>query len=52
MEQSARYVVIDDGATLAHYMALFRLVQVGVLPWRALVAGSVIGVTFNYSISR
>ncbi|WP_316682152.1 GtrA family protein [Ralstonia flaminis] len=51
-EQFARYVVIGGGATLAHYAVLFGLVQVGVSPWRASVAGSVIGATLNYFISR
>jgi len=52
VEQFARYVVIGCGATLAHYVVLFGLVQVGVSPWRASVAGSVIGATLNYFISR
>ncbi|MBP0532819.1 hypothetical protein J8J19_21875, partial [Mycobacterium tuberculosis] len=39
VEQFARYVVIGGGATLAHYVVLFGLVQVGVSPWRASVAG-------------
>jgi putative flippase GtrA len=52
VEQFARYVVIGGGATLAHYVVLFGLVQVGVSPWRASVAGSVIGATLNYFISR
>ncbi|WP_296224251.1 GtrA family protein [Ralstonia sp. UBA689] len=51
-DQFARYVVIGSGATLAHYAVLFGLVQVGVSPWRASVAGSVIGATLNYFISR
>ncbi|MCK8647869.1 GtrA family protein [Ralstonia insidiosa] len=52
VEQFARYVVIGGGATLAHYVVLFGLVQAGVSPWRASVAGSVIGATLNYFISR
>lgn len=51
-EQFTRYVVIGGGATLTHYAVLFGLVQVGVSPWRASVAGSVIGATLNYFISR
>ncbi|MFX5578785.1 hypothetical protein ABTD84_20230, partial [Acinetobacter baumannii] len=43
VEQFARYVVIGGGATLAHYVVLFGLVQAGVSPWRASVAGSAIG---------
>lgn len=50
--QFARYVVIGGGATLTHYVVLFGLVQVGVSPWRASVAGSMIGATLNYCISR
>lgn len=50
--QFARYVVIGGGATLAHYVVLFGLVQAGISPWRASVAGSVIGATLNYFISR
>ncbi|WP_426400007.1 GtrA family protein [Ralstonia sp. R-29] len=50
--QFSRYVVIGFGATLAHYVVLFGLVQAGVSPWRASVAGSVIGATLNYIISR
>lgn len=50
--QFSRYVVIGFGATLAHYVVLFGLVQVGVSPWRASVIGSVIGATLNYFISR
>ncbi|MEE2975870.1 MAG: GtrA family protein [Pseudomonadota bacterium] len=52
VEQFARYVVIGGGATLAHYVVLFGLVQAGVSPWRASVAGSAIGATLNYFISR
>ncbi|WP_084209974.1 GtrA family protein [Ralstonia sp. A12] len=50
--QFARYVVIGGGATLAHYVVLFGLVQMGVSPWRASVAGSVIGAALNDFISR
>lgn len=50
--QFARYVVIGCGATLAHYVVLFGLVQAGVSPWRASVVGSLIGATLNYFISR
>ncbi|WP_316657612.1 GtrA family protein [Ralstonia condita] len=52
VEQFSRYVVIGFGATLAHYVVLFGLVQAGVSPWRASVVGSVIGATLNYFISR
>jgi len=51
-EQFARYVVMGGGATLAHYVVVFRLVQMGVSPWRASVVGSVIGATRNHVISR
>lgn len=50
--QFVRYVVIGGGATLAHYVTLFGLVQAHVPPWRGSVASSVIGATLNYVISR